>query len=105
MLATDRDRRCRTPQSWLLVSRRLPHRDAPWTALLPGALLFGVGIEVIHVIAAYFIAPYASRSREPTAHSASLRRFSSALFLISRLIVGAAIVNATLWERHARTTE
>lgn len=27
------------------------------------------------------------------------------LFLISRLIVGAATLNATLWERHARTTE
>jgi hypothetical protein len=28
---------------WLLISMRLPHRDAPWRALVPGALLLGVG--------------------------------------------------------------
>ena len=26
---------------WLLISKRLPHRGAPWQALVPGALLFG----------------------------------------------------------------
>jgi hypothetical protein len=50
---------------WLLVSSRLPHRDAPWTALWPGALLL-------------------------------------ALFFISRLVVAAAGLNATLWERRVR---
>src|SRR5690606_9667489 len=28
---------------WLLASMHLPHADAPWWALLPGAVIFGVG--------------------------------------------------------------
>lgn len=32
---------------WLLVTMRLPHRDADWKGLLPGALAFGIGIELI----------------------------------------------------------
>ena len=34
---------------WLLISMRLPHRDAPWRALVPGAVLLGVGLEALHV--------------------------------------------------------
>ena len=30
---------------WLWVSMQLPSREAPWTAFLPGAVLFGVGLE------------------------------------------------------------
>ena len=31
----------------LWVSLHLPHRDAPWRALLPGALLIGIGVPVL----------------------------------------------------------
>src|SRR5262245_21638514 len=44
---------------WLLVTARLPHRGAPWKALIPGALVFAVGLQVLHAVLAYFIAPYA----------------------------------------------
>ena len=30
--------------------------EAPWTALLPGAVVFGVGLEVLHLITVYWIA-------------------------------------------------
>ena len=33
---------------WLWVSLHLPHRDAPWKALLPGALLVAIGFQVLH---------------------------------------------------------
>jgi uncharacterized BrkB/YihY/UPF0761 family membrane protein len=32
---------------WLLVTFRLPHRDAPWTALIPGAAVFALGLELL----------------------------------------------------------
>ena len=38
---------------WLLVSMRLPHREADWRALVPGALLFGFGIEILNAVAVY----------------------------------------------------
>jgi uncharacterized BrkB/YihY/UPF0761 family membrane protein len=87
---------------WLLVSMRLPHRDAGPVALVPGALLFGVGIEVIHVVSAYVIAPW-SLSKQGTYGALGLAAaLLVGLFLISRLMVGAAVLNATLWERQSR---
>jgi uncharacterized BrkB/YihY/UPF0761 family membrane protein len=90
---------------WLLVSMRLPHRGAAWTALVPGALVFGVGLEVIHVAAVYFIAPY-SLAKQGTYGALGLAAvLLLGLFFFSRLIVGAAIINATLWERRVRQAE
>ncbi len=48
---------------WLLLSKHLPHRDATWQALLPGAVLFGFGIEVLHLVTVYFIAPFAGNKQ------------------------------------------
>jgi uncharacterized BrkB/YihY/UPF0761 family membrane protein len=86
---------------WLLVSLRLPHRDAPWTALIPGAILFGVGLEILHVIGAYFIAPYAITKQGTYGALGAAAALLLGLFFLSRLIVAAAVLNATLWERHA----
>ena len=33
---------------WLWVSLQFPHRDAPWKALVPGALLVSIGFHVLH---------------------------------------------------------
>jgi uncharacterized BrkB/YihY/UPF0761 family membrane protein len=71
---------------WLVISERLPHRDATRRGLVPGALLFGVGIEVLHLVTVYYLA------------AALLLN----LFLLSRLAIAAAVVSATLWERRSR---
>ena len=84
---------------WLLLSMRLPRRDAPWGALVPGALLFAVGIEVLHLVTVYFIAPFASGKQGTYGSLGVAAALLLDLFLISRLVVGAAVVNATLWAR------
>ena len=89
---------------WLLASLRLPHRDAPWKALVPGALLFGVGLEVLNIVAAYLIAPWAINKQGTYGALGAAAALLLALFFASRLIVGAAVLNATLWERRARAT-
>jgi uncharacterized BrkB/YihY/UPF0761 family membrane protein len=90
---------------WLLVSMRLPHRDAPWVALVPGTVLFAVGIEVIQVVAAYVIAPW-SLSKQGTYGALGLAAaLLVGLFLVSRMMVGAAVLNATLWERQSRSSD
>src|SRR5262249_29994796 len=38
---------------WVLISVRLPHRDADWKALLPGAAAFAAGVEVLQLVGAY----------------------------------------------------
>jgi uncharacterized BrkB/YihY/UPF0761 family membrane protein len=84
---------------WLLVSLQLPHRSAGWVELVPGALVFGVGAEVLNVVAAYVIAPWALAKQGTYGALGLAAALLFGLFLISRLIVGAADVNATLWER------
>jgi len=87
---------------WLLVSIRLPRRSAPWTALVPGALLFGLGIELVHLIAAYVFAPYALTKQGTYGALGVAAALLVGLFIVSRLVVAAAVVNVTLWERRTR---
>ena len=87
----------------MLVSVRLPHQRTHWTALIPGALVFGVGIELLQVVIAYFITPYAIAKQGTYGALGVAAALLVTLFMISRLIVGAAVVNATLSERRAHT--
>lgn len=86
---------------WLVASIRLPHRDAPWRALVPGSLLFAAGALVLGALSAYVLGPYAS-SREDTYGALGLASaLLLGLYLINRLVVAAAVLNATLWERRS----
>jgi uncharacterized BrkB/YihY/UPF0761 family membrane protein len=87
---------------WLVISLQLPHRKTPWVHLVPGALLVGLGVEVMHAVSVYFIAPYAVNKQGTYGALGLAAALLVGLFMLARLIVGAAIVNATLWERHAR---
>jgi uncharacterized BrkB/YihY/UPF0761 family membrane protein len=84
---------------WLLLSLRLPHRGADWTALLPGALLFGIGIQLLTVVIAYVIQPWAINKQGTYGALGVAAALLLAIYLVSRLIVAAAVLNATLWER------
>ncbi len=84
---------------WLLISMRLPHRDAVRRALVPGALLFGFGLEALHIVAAYVIAPYAASKQGTYGSLGIAAALLLGLFLISRLVVASAVLNATLWQR------
>lgn len=87
---------------WLLVTIRLPHRDAPWTALIRGAAVFAVGLELLHAVVVYVITPWALAKQGTYGALGVAASLLVGLFLVSRLVVGAAVVNATLWERRPR---
>jgi uncharacterized BrkB/YihY/UPF0761 family membrane protein len=84
---------------WLLISLRLPRRGADWKALVPGALVFGAGAEVIQLVSAYVLAPYALNKQGTYGALGLSAALLVGLYAISRLMVGAAVANATLWER------
>lgn len=86
---------------WVLISIHLPHRDASWQALVPGALLFGVGVEALNVFTAYVLTPWALNKQGTYGALGLAAALLLSLFLISRLVVAAAVLNATLWERRA----
>jgi uncharacterized BrkB/YihY/UPF0761 family membrane protein len=87
---------------WLLISLKLPHRSADWVELLPGALLCGLGIEVLNVVVVYVITPWALAKQGTYGTLGAAAALLFGLYLISRVVVGAAVVNAALWERRAR---
>ena len=80
-------------------SSLLPSRATEWRAFVPGAVLAALGIQAIHLVAVIYLAPKLGRS------SALYGSFGAAtvvllwLYLIARLLVGAAFLNAALWER------
>jgi uncharacterized BrkB/YihY/UPF0761 family membrane protein len=86
---------------WVLISSFLPHRDASWQALIPGALLFGLGLEALNVFTAYVLTPWALNKQGTYGALGLAAALLLSLFLISRLVVAAAVLNATLWERRA----
>jgi uncharacterized BrkB/YihY/UPF0761 family membrane protein len=85
---------------WLAVSWYMPHGpEVPWTALLPGAVFFGVGMEVLHLVTVYWI----SGQLEHKTDTYGAIGFALALllwaYLLGRLITSAAVINETLWTR------
>jgi uncharacterized BrkB/YihY/UPF0761 family membrane protein len=84
---------------WLLITLRLPHRDADWKALVPGALVFGAGVEVLHLVGVYILAPYAITKQGTYGALGAAAALLLGLFLLSRIAVAGAVLNVTLWER------
>jgi uncharacterized BrkB/YihY/UPF0761 family membrane protein len=84
---------------WIVASMRFPHRQADWKALLPGALLFGIGIEVLNAVAAYFLGPYSLQKQGTYGALGIAAVLLLALYFVGRLIVFCAVINATLWAR------
>jgi uncharacterized BrkB/YihY/UPF0761 family membrane protein len=84
---------------WLLASLHLPHGDAPWWALLPGAVIVGVGIEVLHFVTVYWIAREVGNKSDLYGTIGTALALLLWSYLLGRLITVAAVVNATLWRR------
>jgi uncharacterized BrkB/YihY/UPF0761 family membrane protein len=87
---------------WLLITMRLPHRGADWKALIPGALFFALGAELLQVVIAYAIAPYSIAKQGTYGVLGAAAALLFALYLVSRLVVASAVLGATLWERRTR---
>lgn len=86
---------------WLWITMRLPSPDVPWTAFLPGAVVFGVGLEALHVFTAYFLQAKLANASELYGALGLATTALFYLFLIGRGVIWAAELNAVVWE--ART--
>jgi uncharacterized BrkB/YihY/UPF0761 family membrane protein len=86
---------------WLWISMRLPSPDLPWTAFLPGAVLFAVGVEGLHLFTTYFLQERLANASELYGVLGLATTALFFLFLVGRGVVWAAELNAVVWE--ART--
>ena len=81
---------------FLWVSLRLPHGDAPWQALLPGALVVAIGFQVLHEVVVIYLGP---KPESSTSLYGSLGFATTIIFfvyLVATLVVASPILNRSL---------
>jgi len=83
---------------WLWVSVHLPHRDAPWQALVPGALVVGIGFQVLHEAVAYLLVPKLEKSTSLYGELGATTTFLFFMYLTSILVVTAPVLNSSLYD-------
>jgi uncharacterized BrkB/YihY/UPF0761 family membrane protein len=84
---------------WLWVSTLLPHGDAPLRALVPGAVAVAVSFQLIHLFSAFYVAGKLERSSALYGGLGLAATFLFVLYIVGRVVVGSAMVNAELWKR------
>jgi uncharacterized BrkB/YihY/UPF0761 family membrane protein len=84
---------------WLGVSLLLPHADAHWKALLPGAALFATGVGLMHYATVYYFAPKLAKEGSLYGSLGTAAVLLLWLFILSRIAVASAFLNAALWRR------
>jgi uncharacterized BrkB/YihY/UPF0761 family membrane protein len=83
---------------WLWASLHLPHRDAPWQALLPGALVVAIGFQALHEAVAYFLVPKLEKSTSLYGDLGATTTFLFFMYMTSILIVAAPVLNSSLYD-------
>jgi uncharacterized BrkB/YihY/UPF0761 family membrane protein len=87
---------------WLWVSLHLPHRDAPWQALLPGALLVAIGFQVLHEVVGTFLVPKLEKSTSLYGDLGATTTFLFFMYMTAILVVMAPVLNSSLYEELRR---
>jgi membrane protein len=90
--------------AWLVVSTQLPRGEARWPALVPGALLFGAGLLFINVFNVYVTTRLVADHADTYGALGVATALLFSLVLVGRLIVGSAVLNASLHDRRRRGT-
>jgi uncharacterized BrkB/YihY/UPF0761 family membrane protein len=84
----------------LLAMWQLPHRATHPRELLPGALLVAVGYQLVQVVVLFYFAPELGEREETYGAFGAAAVMLIWLYVLSRLVTGAAFLNATIWTRN-----
>lgn len=88
---------------WLGLSWLLPHGGAPWTALIPGAVLFALSVQIVHLGTTLFIAGKVERASETYGALGVAFTILFWLYIVSRVIVASAMLNSALEQDRRRS--
>ena len=83
---------------WLWASLHLPHRDAPWQALLPGALVVAIGFQVLHEAVARLLVPKLEKSTSLYGDLGATPTVLFFMYMTSILVVAAPVLNSSLYD-------
>jgi uncharacterized BrkB/YihY/UPF0761 family membrane protein len=86
--------------AWLFISWLLPHaKGVTPVDLMPGALLFGLVVWVMHLLTVFYFSRKVSSASDTYGAIGAAIGILLALYLIGRAMSASAVLNATLWER------
>ena len=81
---------------------KLPNRARSWRDLLPEAIVVAVGMQVLHLVVVLYLAPKLGRSSELYGALGAATVILLWLYLVARLIVSGAFLNAIVDLREER---
>ncbi len=83
---------------WLWVSLQLPHRDASWRDLLPGALLVAIGFQVLHEAIGHLLVPKLEKSTSIYGDLGAVTTLLFFMYMVAILVVSAPVLNSSLYD-------
>jgi membrane protein len=83
---------------WLWTAKVLPNRDVGWRALVPGAILGAVGLEILKVVGAYYVPRAVASSSQLYGSLGVVFAVLAWLLFFGRLLVYSAVLNVVLFE-------
>ena len=87
--------------TWMLAL--LPRDDAPWTAMVPGGVVLGVGLRLLSLAASTYFAYRLDQSDDLYGSLSIAIVLMLYLFRLARLFVAAQFLNSTLYRRKEAT--
>jgi uncharacterized BrkB/YihY/UPF0761 family membrane protein len=87
---------------WLWASLHLPHRDASWQALLPGALVVAIGFQVLHEAVGYLLVPKLEKSTSLYGSLGATTTLLFFMYMTALLVVAAPVLNSSLHDELTR---
>ncbi len=86
---------------WWGISVLLPHPELPWWGLLPGALFVGLGMEAMHLAVVLYFSHKITEASPLYGSLSAAATLLLAAYVLSRLVVASAALNATVHGRWA----
>jgi uncharacterized BrkB/YihY/UPF0761 family membrane protein len=90
---------------WLIVSLEVPHSNACWTDLIPGSLFYAIGFTGLLIFNILILGHLIQSKTSTYGALGTAATLLLAFFIFGRVIVGAAVLNATLYERRSPSHE
>jgi uncharacterized BrkB/YihY/UPF0761 family membrane protein len=81
---------------WWWLSWRLPHAPVPAQALIPGALLMAIGVDVLHLLTTYWIGHLVARKTNTYGPVGIALAVLLWVYILGRVMVASAGLNAAL---------
>jgi membrane protein len=84
---------------FLWADKLLPNREIGWRPLWPGAVLGGIGFELLKIVGGIYLPRAVASSSALYGSIGVVFAILAWLFIFGRLIVYASVLNVVLWER------